>query len=186
MTAIGKAAEYLTKEHDENSAAYLPYSKLADINGKILCIGVGDQLIGIRHEAQYLAGLLNIVPCRMGVQYKDDDGNIKLFIRKDKGGCTKRLPELTSVLRKAGMIKEGKIGKAHSLLTSAHEVLDVMTDMLKKKPTLNLCRNALCFWCREIERRLNLYNKIEEPEYFQKYRFIRSSLALINWFQIRK
>jgi aminoglycoside 3-N-acetyltransferase len=186
VTAIGKAAEYLTKEHNENAMAYMPYSKLTDINGKILCIGIGDRLVGIRHEAQFLAGLLDIIPYKIGVQYKDANDNIRLFIRKDKGGCTTRLPEFTSILKKAGMVKEGKIGAAHSLLIPAHNILDVMIDMLKKNPTLNLCRDALCLWCREIERRLNLYSKIEDPAYFQKYRFVRNTLALINWFQIRK
>ena len=184
MTAIGKAAKHLTEEHDENAAAYMPYSRLAGINGKILCMGVGDRLIGIRHEAQYLAGLLSVVPFRLGVKFRDDDGNVKLFIRRDRGGCIKRLPELVPALREAGMIQEGKVGMAQSLLTPAKDVLETMTHMLKENPARNLCYDISCLWCRELERRMNLYAMIDNPAYFQRNRLIRGAIALINRFRL--
>jgi aminoglycoside N3'-acetyltransferase len=184
MTAIGNAAIFLTEGHDESATAYMPYSRLAEINGKILCMGLGDRLIGIRHEAQYLAGLLSVVPFKIGVKYRDDDGNVKLFVRRDKGGCIKRLPELVPALREAGMIKEGKVGMARSLLMPARDVLEAMTNMLKKNPALNLCDDISCLWCREVERRLDLYAEIERPAFFQRSRLIRSALALINRFRL--
>jgi aminoglycoside 3-N-acetyltransferase len=180
ITAIGEAAEYLTEGHDEEATAYLPYSRLAGIDGKILCMGVGDNLIAVRHEAQYLAGLLNVIPFKLGVNYRDGDGSIKTFIRRDRGGCMKRLPEFVPKLMEMGIIKEGRVGKARSLLMPAKEGLEAMTAMLKEDPTLNLCDEISCLWCRELERRMDLYDRIENPAYFQRYPPLRIALAWIN------
>ena len=43
--AIGGKADYLLGDHDYNSPAYSPYSKLADINGKLLTIGLGYRFV---------------------------------------------------------------------------------------------------------------------------------------------
>lgn len=181
IAAIGGYSAFLTGDHNENAHAYMPYSKLAQINGKILSIGIGDKLVGIRHEAQYLAGLLDVVPFRCGVQYRDKKGEIQLFVRKDKGGCTKMLPELGNVvLRKNGLVRDGMIGMARSILVPARETLELMTDVLKNNPTINLCDDILCLWCREVERRMDLYGKIEKPRFFQKNIIIYGILALIN------
>jgi aminoglycoside 3-N-acetyltransferase len=180
ITAVGEAADYLTEGHDEEAPAYLPYSRLAGIDGKILCMGVGDNLIAVRHEAQYLAGLLNVIPFRLGVNYRDGDGRIKTFIRRDRGGCIKRLPEFVPKLMQSGTIKEGRVGKARSLLMPAREGLEAMTAMLKEDPTLNLCDEISCLWCRELERRLDLYTRIENPAFFQRYRLFRIAIAWAN------
>jgi len=179
-TALGKFAQFLTEDHDENASAYLPYSKLASINGKYLAIGIGDRMVGFRHRAQYEAGLLNIVPWKRGVKYKDKNGNIKIFILKDRGGCTRKLPELVSKIRKEGLVQDGKIGMADAVLLPAKESLERMSDLLKNNPLLNLCENPLCLWCREIEKRLNLYDRIENPKYFQENKFVIFIISLIN------
>jgi aminoglycoside 3-N-acetyltransferase len=184
VTAIGKAAQDLIEGHDENAPAYMPYSRLAEIDGKILCIGVGDNLIAVRHEAQYLAGLLDVVPFRLGVKFKDGNGKVKTFVRRDKGGCIRRLPELVPALRQAGLITEGKIGNARTLLMPARGGLGAMTSMLKGDPTRNLCDDISCLWCRELERRLDLYDRIENPAFFQRNPLMRGTLALINRFRL--
>jgi aminoglycoside 3-N-acetyltransferase len=184
VAAFGSAAKDLTEGHDEHAPAYMPYSRLAEIGGKILCMGVGDNLIAVRHEAQYLAGLLDVVPLKLGVKYRDDAGNVKIFIRKDKGGCTKRLPEMVPVLVEAGIVEVGRVGKARSLFMPAKEGLEAMTRMLREDPTLNLCGDISCLWCREVERRLDLYSRIERPALFQRSRLIRNGLALINHFRL--
>lgn len=184
VIAIGKLAKYLTEGHNENSSAYMPYSRLAEVDGKVLCIGLGDNLIAIRHEAQNLAGLLNKVPIRYSTKYLNGSGSVKSFTRKDVGGCVRRLPELVPVLRKKGLVKDGSIGLAKSILVPAREALNIMTGILKKKPVLNLCNDAFCLWCRELEKRMDLYEEIENPKYFQKGIMVKF-IALINWFRLR-
>jgi len=79
-----------------------------------------------------------------------------------------------------GIIKRGNIGLAHSLIAPADKILDTMTDMLKKDPTLNLCDDWRCHKCRELERRMNLYEKITNPKLFQRNSAIRAILSWIN------
>ncbi len=185
VAAVGKFAKYLTDGHDENASSYLPYSRLADINGKYLAIGIGDRLVGFRHQAQCAAGLLEVVPWRRVVKYRDADGEIKTFDLRDRGGCTKRLPELVSHLRTQGLSQDGKIGMARAVLVPAKESLEIMTNLLKNNPEKNLCDKASCLWCRELERRMNLYKKIEHHRYFQKNTLVKHFIALINWLRER-
>jgi aminoglycoside N3'-acetyltransferase len=178
VASIGKMAKYLTENHDGTANPFLPYEKLAEISGKYLAIGIGDRLVGIRHEAQKRAGLF-VVPMYGGVKFKSSDGKIKVFIGISSP-CTKKLPELVPKLEKMGIIKRGNIGLAHSLIAPADKILDTMTDMLKKDPTLNLCDDWRCHKCRELERRMNLYEKITNPKLFQRNSAIRAILSWIN------
>jgi hypothetical protein len=163
----------------------LPYSRLAEVNGKILCIGLGDNLVTIRHEAQYLAGLLGVVPTWRGVKFKDKDGKIKIFVCKELFGCVKKLPELVPHLRKKGIATDGKVGMANIIIAPAKESLKEMTEMLKNNPTLNLCDNIACLWCRELERRMSLFKEIKNPKYFQRSTIVIEIISIINWFRLR-
>jgi aminoglycoside 3-N-acetyltransferase len=184
VAAMGRLASRLTEGHDEKSSAYSPYSRLAESKGKILCIGIGDNMVGFRHEAQFLAGLLDIVPLRRAVKYRKEDAEIGLFIRRDKGGCVRKLPDLVKPLREHGFVADGYVGKANSILASARECLEMMTQNLKDHPEMNLCRNIKCLWCRELERRLDLYERVNNPEYFQKNIVIIKGVYLCNWLRL--
>lgn len=184
IAAIGALAKYFTECHGVNSSSYLPYSKLSEVDGKILCIGIGKNLVGIRHEAQYLAGLLHILPSKQVIKYRDDYGKINLFVRRDRGGCVKKLPDLVSILKEKGLVKKYKIGLADSILLPAKESLKIMTNILKTNPCSNLCDDVLCLWCREVERRLKLYKDIETPQYFQKNHLIIKLITIINQFRL--
>jgi aminoglycoside 3-N-acetyltransferase len=187
VTAIGKLADYLTEDHNPDAgelSPFMPYSKLAIIDGKVLCIGIGERVVAIRHETQYLAGLLDIIPPRFGVKYRDDEGGIKDYIERASGGCNKRLPELVTILRRMKLVKDGKIGMANSILLPANEFLELTTKLLKNDPTLNLCNSIKCIWCRELERRINLYNRIKNPKFFQKNRLAIGTIATISKFRL--
>lgn len=186
VAAIGKLAKYLTEGHDETSGAYMPYSRLAKMGGKILCIELEkNRIVGLRHEVQHLAGLLKVIPFRVGTKYRGEDGNVRVFVRRDLGGCVRKLPGLVIPLRKAGLVTDGPIGMANSILVPAKEALEIMTGKLRRNPTLNLCDDFSCLWCRELERRMDLYKRIENPKYLQKYVPIIKLISLINRFRLR-
>jgi aminoglycoside 3-N-acetyltransferase len=184
VVALGKLSKYLTDEHDEYSQPYLPFNKLAQVGGKLLCIGIDGRLVALRHEAQRMAGLF-IVPEFWGVLYKTLKGEVKLFAWQ-LPPCTKRLPELVPLLEKAGIINRGYIGKAASVVGPVNELLEAMSSMLKVDPTLNLCYDYSCLNCREIERRLNLYGKIGNPKFFQKSLLVRLVLSYRNKLVLRR
>lgn len=185
VSAIGKLAELLTKGHDENSSFYMPFSTLAEEGGKYLCIGLGNRLVAIRHEAQRLAGLFDVVQKLRGVKYRDREGRVKVYFA-NMPPCNRKLPDLVPMLRNMGVAKTGRIGMAYSILAPAKALIDTMAEMLKKNPTLNLCDKISCIWCREAERKLDLYKNIDNPKYFQKIRLMTTTIALINRFRLKR
>jgi aminoglycoside N3'-acetyltransferase len=184
VACIGKMAEYLTTGHDETANSYLPYEKLAKIDGKYLAIGIGNRLVAIRHEAQRRAGLF-IVPDYRCVKFRDQEGNIKLHVQL-KTPCFNKLPDLVPKLEAKGIIKRGDIGMAHSIIASADQLLYHMSSILKENPTLNLCDGISCYMCRELERRMNLYERIVNPKLFQKNVLIRTVLSWRNRLLLRR
>lgn len=180
IVALGQLAHQLTEGHDADAPSYLPYSRLAGCGGKILCIGIGDNLVAFRHQAQYLAGLADVVPFRQRSRYRDGAGRIRTYIRRDVAGCFRKLPDLVAVLRERGLVTNGKIGEADTVLVPAGESLRVMTELLRDAPVRNLCDVWSCLWCRELERRLDLYDAIENPRFFQKHRAVAWLTGLVN------
>lgn len=168
VVAVGKLAKYLTEDHDEYSEPYLPLNKLAKIGGKCLFIGTNGRLVAFRHEAQRRAGLF-IVPKFTGVKFKNLENETKGFVWIFPP-CAKKLPEIVPNLFRMGVIVQGKVGLANTISSSASELIEAMTTMLKEDPTLTLCDDAMCVDCREIERRLNLLKKIPKPLFFQRNR----------------
>jgi hypothetical protein len=79
-----------------------------------------------------------------------------------------------------GAIKRGKIGMAKAIIAYADRLINLMTFMLKENPTLNLCDDLYCYKCRELEKRMNLFERIANPKLFQRNRFIRIVLSWKN------
>jgi aminoglycoside 3-N-acetyltransferase len=184
VAAAGKLAKYLTKDHDERSEPYLPYQKLAQINGKYLAIGIGNRLVGIRHEAQRMAGLW-VVPMLVGTQYLNRDGVRTLFVWA-LPPCVKNAPQLVPPIEEMGIIKRGKIGNAPSIIAPAKELIETMANFLKKDPTLNLCDDIFCLQCRELEKRMGLYSKIVNQRLFQRNLFTRKLIEQRNKMILKK
>ena len=137
--------------------------------------------MGFRHQTQHAAGLLQIVPWVRTVRFKGSDGETGLFTLRDRGGCTKRLTELVQDLRDKDLVQQGTIGTAPAILVPARESLQVMTAALTSNPERNLCHSVLYYWCRELERRLELFPVVQHPRYFQKSRFAVRVIALMNY-----
>ena len=165
-------------------AAYLPYAILSDIGGKYVAIGIGDRLVGLRHQAQHAAGVLGIVPWVRVVRFRSRDGQTKLFTLRDRGGCVTQLPALVRDLRDQGVVQDGMVGVASAILVPARDSLQIMTAALTSHPERNLCDNVLCYWCGELERRMDLFQAVQNPRYFQTQTF---AIRLITWMnQIRE
>ena len=185
VVAVGPDAGFLTRNHDAEASLYLPYSRLAAINGKVLFIGIGHNLVAIRHEAQRLAGLFDVVERLRAVKYRDDEGGVSLCVFNCPP-CVTRLANLVPAIHRQGILRAGRVGKAYSVLAPANELLAYMSGQLSRNPEVNLCGDMWCLWCREAERRLGLYESIKNPKIFQRSRFIRTALALVNEMRLKK
>jgi aminoglycoside 3-N-acetyltransferase len=176
VAAAGKLAHYLTEGHDWNSNPYLPYERLGDVTGKYLCIGLGNRLVALRHEAQRRAGLA-VIPKIRGVLYKNDDGKICLFTFSHPT-CAKNTAKIVPRLIAKGIVKKGKIGKAVSLIAPSKDLMQEMSFILRQDPRLNLCNDILCWECRELERRLNLRVRVNVPLFVQRNWVVRRFVDL--------
>ena len=178
VAAIGYFAKFLTKDHDGRSNPFLPYEKLGQINGKYLCIGVGNRLVAIRHQAQRRAKLFR-APIFLGAYYKRLSGKRGLYVRQLLP-CVDNLHSIVPKVEEKIHFKRGKVGLADSILVDAEELIETMAQILKQNPELGLCDRILCFKCREFERHHNLYSKIEKPRFFQRNIIARTALFGLN------
>jgi len=185
VVAIGRRAKTLTETHDANAGLYLPYSRLAEINGKYLSIGLGYNLVAIRHEPQNRAGLFDVVKLFFGVKFKDKKGKLGLYIF-NQPPCRAKLPDLVRSMEKRGIVRRFRIGNTTAVLCSAREFIESLSSILIKNPQLTLCNDICCIWCREAERKMDLYSRIDNPKYFQKHLWIAKTIALINKFRVKK
>jgi hypothetical protein len=176
---MGRLAGYLTEGHDENSSAFLPYARLVDLGGKGLFIGLEGRLVSLRHQGQIEAGLMEILPPLWGVRYRKMDGSIEVYERHE-WACARRLPDLNRAMIEQGLIVEGGIGNADSMLVDAAGVVHSIARSLKEDPSVNLCRRYHCLWCRELERRYDLYHNLQNPAIFQRSGVIRSITNRLN------
>jgi aminoglycoside 3-N-acetyltransferase len=183
VVAIGQNAKYLTETHNEKARPYLPYTLLTQINGKYLSIGTGNNLVAIRHEAQYHAGIPRFL--RHGVQYRNAKGAIGLFVWNHPP-CEKNLASLVPKIDSLGIMKHGKIGQANALLMYAEDFIANEAAFLRSKPALNQCADILCLQCRELERKMNLWDNFSEPRFFQRSRLMRTLLHVRNYLVILK
>jgi aminoglycoside 3-N-acetyltransferase len=186
VAAFGKLSRYLTENHDEKANLFLPYERLAQAGGKYLCIGLGNRLVAIRHEAQRRAGYFDFLPNFMrGVLYKNKNGEICLFTVRSPP-CVNKLDTIVPKIEKASKIKRGKIGNADTILAPAGNLIEAMTKILKEQPELTLCDDFSCVYCRELERRKNLYRKIKNPKLFQRNLLIIKMLTLRNKYVMKR
>jgi aminoglycoside 3-N-acetyltransferase len=183
--AIGLKAEYLLKDHDQNSPSYSLYSKMAEIKGKSMMIGVNYRMVGGFHEAQYKAGLLSLIPPQSGALYLDNKNSEQVYIRRDKGGCVRRVPDIVQNLKYSGIVTEGFIGRAKTFVVPSKESLEIMTDLLTRTPENYLCTSASCLWCREIEKYLGLKDKVKDRKWFHKYPILRFLLDRYNYIRLK-
>jgi aminoglycoside 3-N-acetyltransferase len=183
VSAIGKYANFLTKNHDENKIGLLPYFRLMKIDGKYLSIGLDDRLLAIRHTGQILSGLYPLIPKYYATQYRKPSNEIAVFY--DYFPCPDNLTSITPLLERKGIIKSGKIGEAGTKIGKAKDIIIETSKLLKTNPEMNLCDNPSCIWCRSLEKKLGLYNSIPKLKYYQQP-FIREIIACLNKIRITR
>lgn len=150
--AIGKDAHLILDGHNEKSSCYEPIGKVIEKKGKMLLIGAIDTCPGFTsvHWAQWLLGLStkSRVKNKYRVYYLDRDGKKKLYRREDMGGCSIGFGKFYDHYRKAGILSEGSIGDASSMLIELEKALAIEIPLIKKDPRFPFCDNPACRMCR--------------------------------------
>jgi aminoglycoside N3'-acetyltransferase len=152
--AIGKNAEAITIDHGPESPAYEPIRKIIELRGKMTLVGCVSSSPGFTtaHLAEYDLGLLNriIFPWLNSVYYLDDQGQYKLFKRRDLGSCSKSFSKYYVHYIQAGILRAGFVGDAYSITVPAQEAYCIEKQILSKNPKFNICDDPYCFACNVL------------------------------------
>jgi len=149
--AIGKFANEILKNHTEKSTAYSPLGKVVEKNGKFLVFGCLDTNVGmpITHYVEEILNLTNknFLKWLNKVYYIDKTGTLKLFSRKDYGGCYTGVHKLYKEYHKRNYFKIGSIGKAIAVQVNAKESFTLEYEFVSNNNGIISCENPNCIYC---------------------------------------
>lgn len=155
VCAIGKHAEYITADHEKCTSGYgegSPYSKIRDLGGKILLIGVDQDRNTFLHVIEDFADSSYLTTM---------DVPAPVYIPEVKTFTLTKLPlghrDFTSImpeLRKEGLIEEAKLGNAVVRCMPMQPLFVWAVDKLKQDPFYFLCHNKNCRFCFPVRNGL--------------------------------
>jgi aminoglycoside 3-N-acetyltransferase len=174
FVAVGARAAEILAGHDEHSSSFQPMERLVALGGKQLVVGCVDDSPGFTtvHLAQHRLGLStrSILRNRVGVLYARD-GETRLFRRPDIGGCSMGFAKLYAHYEKAGLLRAGRVGQAHSVAIDAAPALALEEDLLRRDPRAAFCDRPLCTFCRGTW----WFNKRDMLRFYPRYAFDRAA-----------
>ncbi len=148
FSAIGKDAKALTENHTPNSGGYDLLDKMCEMGATNLTIGKRTVGVGTTHIAIEKMNFKKKI-VEQGINFRDEQGNIKQFKVNWNGGCGNGFPKFIEEYRKYGsVIKETKIGEANALYTKMSKTLEIEMNILRENPNYFFCDNPACYDCR--------------------------------------
>lgn len=150
--AIGKYADYILQGHSHDTPSYLPYHRIIELKGKNLMLGAfSERKLApmAMHAAQeklgytkkhWMAGFYQ-------TYYNNVNGKVRLYTRKDPGGCTAGGYKLLGDLIIEGAINFGVVGNSLSALIDCEVSHTIFLRELKLDPTIIRCNNKRCTSC---------------------------------------
>jgi len=152
FVAVGKHAENVTKDHNENSPAYEPVRNIVELGGKCVLVGCVKSSPGFTttHLAEADLGYLDslpVLPWLRSVYYEAVDGDLKLFRRQDPGLCSNSFYKSYALYAREGVLRAGFVGKAYSILAPAKECYEIDLETLRKDRKFNICGSTDCWTC---------------------------------------
>jgi len=154
VTASGKYAAWITAGHEElptGCGEGSPYTKIRDLGGKILLLGVDMDRNTSMHCMEEFLDVSYLVETTIPAPTYQPDKEIftlKKFVpghRDFKG----RTPEM----RRAGILREACMGKAVVRCMNMAELFDWGMEKMRKDPLYFLCDNPHCSFCSKARER---------------------------------
>jgi hypothetical protein len=176
--AIGRYAEFILKEHDENASSYLPFMRVVDLGGKNLMIGAfADQRLApmAMHCAQESLGLTrhHWAAGRLQSYYYSTAGKLSLFTRQDVGGCSAGGYRTIGDHILMGALNFGYVGNALSACIDSKKSYQIFLKIFKNNPNLVKCDDMSCpdcygspiyrhpiFWGRKLTQIIIRHSKL--------------------------
>lgn len=149
---IGKDAAEILAGHDrvQPVGEDSPLDRLRKAGGKVLLIGCGFESCTLLHLAEYYADVPYLhLPCAgfdpVAVIARPN-GTLEERPIEVIPGCSGGFPKFEKAFRKAGLIRDGRIGKAKTMLCEMQPLLDAAVSLLRTNPMGYLC-DRLCPTC---------------------------------------
>ena len=155
---IGEGVEGFLAGHDrvQPVGEHSPLDKLQQAGAKVLLVGCGFESCTLIHLAEYYAQVPYLhLPCAGFEPVATvllPGGNIEERPIEIVPGCSRGFPKLEKPLRKRGLIRDGRIGKARVMLCEMQPLLNAAVELLKANPAGYLCDTycATCTSRREV------------------------------------
>jgi aminoglycoside 3-N-acetyltransferase len=132
MAAIGARAAWLTADHplDYGYGPDSPLAKLVEAHGKVLMLGAPLDMMTLMHHAEHLARLTGKRIVRRETPFKTPQGTVWRMIEEfdTSEPVVDALPEnfiehIVTAYLGTGKGAQGRVGKAHSVLVDAADIL---------------------------------------------------------------
>lgn len=150
--AIGPMADYILRGHDHTASSYLPYQRVLELRGKNLMLGTldkGNSPMAF-HLVQERLGHTRSHPSNgLRQTYFEDalTAEIKLFTRRDVGGCTRGLYNLIGQHLIDHAMKIGPVGRGLSACVDIEKSARLIERVLEDNPNLIRCDHLNCVSC---------------------------------------
>lgn len=170
FVGIGRDAHRMLRFHDAYSSSFRPVEDLVNHpQGKMLLIGCTATSPGFSttHLAELHLGLSHdsALSGKIRVRYVDPYRRVRVFKKRDIPGCSTAFGLLYDSYRERGLLKEGNIGGARSMLTSAEFAYRLDLEILAKDSSALTCKNPKCVHCSldksaSLQRRLTFTREL--------------------------
>jgi aminoglycoside N3'-acetyltransferase len=150
--AIGPMADYILRGHDHNASSYLPYQRVLELKGKNLMLGTvdkGNSPMAFHLIQEQLGHTRSHPSAGLHQTYFEDPltGQVKLFTRRDVGGCTRGLYNLIGQHLIGQAMKVGTVGRGLSACVDIEKSASLIKQVLQLNPNLIRCDHKDCISC---------------------------------------
>ena len=139
VAALGHCAEELTQGHELAATPCglgTPYARTLDRDGQILLLGVGLESNTMFHTIEADCKVEYLMQAQPDIFRIVDASGLarELQVRRHANGIHRRFPAMRSLLENRGVLREGHVGCADTLLLEGSAFREVMVDVLRINP----------------------------------------------------
>ncbi|WP_419813543.1 AAC(3) family N-acetyltransferase [Bacterioplanoides sp.] len=150
-TSRGRYSSEIASVDGPKFSKYSPYSKVVELGGKNLMLGIVDERNSpfTFHHVQELLGHTTSHPFSglLETKYIAEDGQTKRFIQRELGGCTGGVHKAWGYHLSKNAVKFGMVGNSMSALLDAKQSTEILKDVMTNNPHLIKCDDRSCISC---------------------------------------
>ncbi len=151
----GRDAALIISAHEEGRTALgvdSPCDRLAQLGGKVLLLGVGQNRNPMVHvgEAHFGAPYLPVPfssDFARPLKARNREGAVFTMRVLECPGCSENFDIVDARMEKEGWIISGKVGNASSTIMSGEHVIEAVCELLQEDPGCLLCHDPACPFC---------------------------------------